>query len=300
MSKRKSRRKPDRRVTPRVPWPLRSLRLWMFVAWIGTFTVIAYGLHELEPFAQRANTPDTVIEWVGVPEWLNDANWQHVLPELEARINLHPDTDPYDDRVCPYVAERLAGSAWVAAVRRVSKQSDGRVKVRAEFRKPFAMIERDGIAYLVDQEGVRLPLQYASSGLNRGGWLAIRGVASRVPELGRPWPGDDVAGGLKLARFLYRAETAGRTPFRDEIRAIDVRNFDGRKSQWAGRLQLVTINPRSYIHWGLPPGEEYDIESSAELKLAMLGELYLAEGHLPDQGPIDLRAEDGIALGDPE
>jgi len=272
----------------------------MTVAWVGTFAVIAYGLHELEPYARRANTADTVIEWVRAPEWLNDENWQHVLPELEARINLHPDTDPYDDRVCPYVAERLVGSSWIEAVRRVTKQSDGRVKVYADFRKPFAMIEQNGIACLVDREGVRLPQQWASSGLNRSGWLAIRGVAVRAPNLGRRWPGDDVAAGLKLARFLYRAEAAGRTPFRDEIRAIDVSNFDGRRNRRAGRLQLVTINPQSYIHWGLPPGEEYDIEIVAEMKLARLCGLHAAAGCLPNKGPIDLRAEDGIGLGDPE
>lgn len=289
-----------RRAAPRIPWPLRSLRAWMALAWIGTFAVIAYGLHDLEPYARRANTADTVIEWVRAPEWLNDENWRHVLPELEARINLHPDTDPYDDRVCPYVAERLVGSSWIEAVRRVSKQSDGRVKVYADFRKPFAMIEQNGIAYLVDREGVRLPQQWASSGLNRSGWLAIRGVAARAPNLARRWPGNDVAAGLKLARFLYRAEAVGRTPFRDEIRAIDVSNFDGRKNRRAGRLQMVTINPQSYIHWGLPPGEEYDIEITAEMKLARLCGLHAAAGRLPDKGPIDLRAEDGIGLGDPE
>ena len=272
----------------------------MAAAWIGTFAVMAYGLHELDPYARRANKAETVIEWVGAPEWLNDENWRHVLPKLEARIDLHPDTDPYDDRVCPYVAERLTGSSWIAAIRRVSKQSDGRVKVHADFRKPFAMIEQSGVAYLVDETGVRLPQQWASSGLNRSGWMAIRGVAARPPEAGERWPGDDVAAGLKLARFLYWAEMKDRIPFRDEIKAIDVSNFEGRKSPRAGRLQLVTINPQSYIHWGLPPGEEYDIETTAEMKLAMLCRLHAAEDRLPNKGPIDVRAEDAVVLGDPK
>jgi hypothetical protein len=275
----------------------------MAVAWLGTFAVVAYGLRELEPYAQRASTADTVIEWVDTPEWLNDENWQHVLLELEDRIDLHPDTDPYDDRVCPYVAERIAGSSWLSAVRQVSKQSDGRVKIHADFRKPFALVEQHGVAYLVDQTGVRLPQQWASSGVNRCGWMAIRGVGARPPASGEQWPGEDVAAGLKLARFLYWAETKNRIPFRDEIRAIDVSNFDGRKSARAGRLQLITINPRSYIHWGLPPGEEYgydgNIESTAEMKLAMLCGLHEAKGRLPDKGPIDVRSEDAIVLGDP-
>jgi hypothetical protein len=304
VSRSKGRRSPDGRRRLRAPWPLRSLQAWMGAAWIGTFAVMAYGLHQLEPYAQRMNTANTVIEWVATPEWLNDQNWRHVLPELEAHVNLHPDTDPFDDRVCPYVAERLKGSPWISTVRRVSKQSDGRVKVSADFRKPFAMIECRGIAYLVDETGVRLPQQWASRGLNRGGWMAIRAVAAPPPPPGERWPGEDVAAGLKLASFLYRAETKDRIPFRDEIRAIDVGNFDGRRNPRAGRLQLVTTNPQSYIHWGLPPGEEYgydgNIESTAEMKLAMLCRLHAAEGHLPDKGPIDVRAEDAIVLGDPK
>ena len=296
----KTRRKSRKRATgPDLSW-LRSARTWMAVAWMGTFAVIAYGLNRLDPHAQRIVTGDTEIEWVEPPSWLSDENWKDVLPKLEDRIDLPSDTDPYDDRVCPYVAERLAGSAWIAQVRRVTKQNDGVVKVYSNFRKPFAMIEQAGVAYLVDAAGVRLPMEWAARSVNRSVWLTIRGVAARVPERGHRWAGDDVAAGLKLARFLYAAEDAGRADFREEILAIDVGNFKGRRNPRAGRLQLVTINPQSYIHWGLPPGEEYGIESSAELKLEFLRELYVRVGRLPDQGPIDIRAEDVIGLGEPD
>lgn len=283
----------------RLGW-LRSARTWMLVAWLGTFAAVAYGLQQLEPYAWRIDTGDMVVEWVGPAPWLHEANWEHVLPELEARIDLDPRTDPYDERVCPWVASRLAGSAWVERVRRVTKQSDGRVKIDADLRKPFAMVECGRTAYLVDDAGVRLPEQWASRDVNRRGWLVIRGVGGPVPRPGEPWPGEDLAAGLKLARFLYRAEAVGRVPFRESIAAIDVGNFRGRQSPRAGWLQLVTINPRSYIHWGLPPGEEFDIESSAELKLAMLCKLYVADGRFPETGWIDVRADDGIGFGGPE
>jgi hypothetical protein len=292
-----------RDVRPRAVGPrlklLRSPRTWITVAWLGTFAVVAYGLHELEPYVHRISTSDMVVEWIGTPEWLHDANWKHVLPQLEARINLHPKTDPYDKRVCPYVAERLAGSSWVERLRRVTKQIDGRVKVYADFRKPFAMVERNGIAYLVDETGVRLPEQWASKDINRAGWWLIQGAAEPVPEPGQRWPGEDLAAGLKLARFLYRAESGGALPFRDALRAIDVSNFGGRMDAWAGRLQLVTINPESCIHWGYPPGEEYDTESSAERKLQHLRTAY-QKGRLPDRKPIDVRDEDRIGWVEPE
>lgn len=300
MSRTAARRRPARdRGIPR-PSILRSARLWMFFVWLGTFAVVAYGLHQLEPYARSIKTGDMRIEWVGAPDWLQDENWRHVLPELEARIAVDPEWQPYDDRVCPYFAECLAGSSWIERVRSVTKQNDGRVKIYADFREPFAWIESGGVAYLVDSAGVRLPQQWASSVINRAGWLVISGARAAPPRLGHRWAGEDVAAGLKLARFLYRNETEKHMPFRKEVAAIDISNFRGNRDPRAGRLKLLTINPQSYIHWGLPPGEEYDIESAAELKLGMLCRLYAKEGRLPDRGPIDVRADDGIGFGEPD
>jgi hypothetical protein len=279
---------------------LSSPRLWIIVAWIGTFAVIAKGLHKLDPIVRQIKDGDTRIVWVGVPDWLQTENWRYLLDDLEHLVNLNPDTDPYDDRVCPWVAETLSASPWISQVRKVSKQLDGQVRVYADFRRPYAAIEHDGMAYLIDEVGVRLPEQWPAYAVNRGGWLVLRGVKAATPELGQRWVGQDVVAGLKLVSFMYRAELAQRLPFRKEIHAIDVGNFDGKRDRRAGRLQLITKNPESYIHWGLPPGEEYGIESTAEAKIAMLTTLFNAAGCLPDQGPIDVRTENLIGIGSPE
>ena len=304
MSRKKNTRTTRRRgnskknAEPRLRF-LTSLRTWIVVAWIGTFSVVAYGLHQLEDYAYDVSVVDARIEWANPPQWLSEANWQHVLPSLERQINLPEETDLYLDSVCPYVAEGLAGSAWIEELQRITKQSDGTIRIFAKFRKPFAMIERHGTAYLVDRHGVRLPEQWSAGALNRGGWIVIRGVEVAVPNPGEKWDGEDLAAGLKLAAFLYQMETAGQLPFRDEIRAIDVSNFDGRRNRRDGHLQLVTTNAGSYIHWGMAPGAEYGVEATAGRKLAMLRELYARAGRFPDRGPIDVRGEDGIRFGQP-
>jgi len=162
---------------------LRSGRLWSALAWTAALGAAAWGLAALEPRVRRINTAPTVIEWVGVPEWLNYESFRDVLPALEQAVGLDPQTDPYDPRVCPYVAERVAASPWVAGVYRVSKQADGRVRVRAEFRKPFAWVRKGLVAYLVDEHGVRLPREVAAADINRSDWWVIEGVAA--PALGR-------------------------------------------------------------------------------------------------------------------
>ncbi len=276
----------------------RSAAVSIALLWLVSLLGAGYGLHRLEPYVRRTNTAPVKIAWVGVPQWLTEPYWKHILGRLEQRIDLDPLTDPYDSRVAAYVGQRLAGSAWVERVREVLVQQDGRVAVRAEFRKPFAMIEKNAVAYLVDSAGVRLPMGFRSRGVNREGWLVIEGVSARPPEPGRRWIGRDAAAGLRLARFLVNAEDAGNLPFRKEIVAIDVSNFDGRRDRRAGALQIVVRNPRCVIHWGLAPGEEGGVEASPQRKLAMLNALYAARGGLPDR-PIDVRSEDAILLGRP-
>jgi len=298
------RRGAGRRIAPGDldPPPARAgaLRLWMAAAWLGALAVVAYGLHQLEPYARCIKLGDTRVEWVNPPGWLADENWQQVLPQLEARISLHPDTDPFDDQVCPYVAAQLSGSSWIAGIRRITKQTDGRVRIHADFRKPFALVEKNGLAHLVDDQGVRLPEQWPAHRINRSGWWVIQGVTAPVPQAGAHWPGADLDAGLSLARFLYRAEAAGQMPFRSRVRAIDVSNFAGQVDPRGGRLRLVTGQPRGYIHWGLPPGEEYGIEIKAELKLARLRERFDELRQLPDGSTIDVRWEKGIGIGAPE
>ena len=278
--------KPERR-------PLRWLlapRLWIVLGWVGAFGAVAYGLQRLEPHARAVQKQPTHIEWVGLPEWLESDNWRHVLPNLEASLAIFPDTDMYDGRVCPYVAQEVAKSAWIERVSRVTKQSDGVIRVHADFRKPYVIIEQGATAYLVDEQGIRLPEAWPVSAINRAGWLVVRGVQAGKPSAGNRWRGDDLAEGLKLARFLYRAETEDRLQFRACLAAIDVSNYRGRRNPSAGHLQIVTNNPPNCIYWGLPPGEEYDIEGSAELKLAKLNKLYTELGQMPERGPLDVRS----------
>jgi len=273
---------------------LRRGGTWGLLAWLAALGGAAYGLHRLEPYALSRNANPTRIEWGELPAWLSEPDWRFVLSDLEARLETAEGPFSavvlHDENVCPYVAAQLGSSAWIERIERVSKRSDGRVRVQARFRQPFALVEHSGVLYLVDESGVRLPLRRPVD------TLVIRGVRAAAPAPGQAWAGGDVAAGLKLAGLLQRAKAAGQAPFWRELRAIDVSNWDGRKLPAAGRLQLITDNPQSYIHWGAVPGEEYGVEAKAEHKLAALATLYLRQGRFPDDGPIDVRDENRIDI----
>ncbi|MCA9244871.1 MAG: hypothetical protein KDA32_13010, partial [Phycisphaerales bacterium] len=88
--------------------------------------------------------------------------------------------------------------------------------------------------------------------------------------------------------FLDRALHAGRLPFHAWIKAIDVSNAGGPEDP--SFIKLITINPGSYINWGLAPGSEYKVDISASEKLNDLGRLFELFGQtLPAYGPIDVR-----------
>ncbi len=271
----------------RIPW-----RGWLVLAWVGAAAASAFGLHRLDQFVQHTLPVErnTRVEFDDLPGWLSDPGMKAaILDQVHAQLALGilPDTNIHDAKVCPYVVGQLSSSGWVSRVRSVAKVADGRIVVRADFRKPFAFIEYKQQCYLIDAEGVRLPPKgIVEDSVNRADWLVIAGVEVAPPPPGARWPGPDIEAALALAKTLYDAHAAGKLPFRRELRAIDVSRFDPR----IGGLRLITTNPQSYIIWGLAPGQEYDVESNAEQKVAGLVTLFDANnGRLPTEYPIDVR-----------
>jgi len=268
---------------------LRSAALWRGLGWTCVIVLSAIGLRRVDAFARTLDQPPTRLVWVNLPAWLSEPPWDRILAELETAPDggslLYPDTDIYDPRVCRFVYECLARSPWIEHVRRVWKQRDGRVHVEADFRQPFAAIEKDGLAYLVDVGGVRLPYEWRAEFDGPRAWLRLYGVRGRVPPVGSPWPGSDVRAGLRLVRYLYRVANEGRAPFFEELRGVDVSEYDEK----LGNLRIVTIYPRISIRWGHLPGKEYGVEAPAEAKVAALRRLVEQWGGLPNRHSFSVR-----------
>ena len=294
--KRTVRKTTRRRQHEESPWlsranlkPIMVVMLWLF-----SFTGIAYGLYRLEPYARDANgNGEWQLKWIDVPATLD--KW--TLGEIEQETDLYDlrpifASDVYSPDLCQRLHDALKKSPWIAEVHRVSKQADGVVEVRADIREYLTFVVRDRMGYLVDKSGVRLPRTDQESFLSQyKEMIVIEGVQAPVPPMGQPWENTAVAGGLKLVKFLNARCPTGLI---DSIKAVDVSNYNDRLNGRDGWLRIRTIHPGSYILWGLPPGEEDEIECLAERKLEMLWSLYSRDGQLPDHGIIDVRAEDEI------
>lgn len=262
--------------------------LWLFSAF-----AVVFGLHTLDARARDLQSRDPVrLEWLRLPDWLLAPEQRDLIDEISAQAGLYGDEDLAAPDVCARVASNLAASPWVERVNRVSKQP-GLVRVDADIRKPLTMVEHAGTAYLIDDKGVRLPPSLRASELDRDAWLTITGASSPPPPVGELWPGQDLAAGVKLVRLINDRSSAGLLASRADLRRVDVSNF-GKRFVRDGQLRIETSAPACIIHWGMPPGEEYNIESPAERKLAMLDQYWRYKGgRLGDDGPIDLRDPNG-------
>lgn len=275
------------------------LRAGMIALWAITLAGAGYGLKRADAAAARVVHDDTRIEWVNKPAWLDGEEWREVLADLEQIHGIYPDTDILDSRVAAYVGERLQASPWIERLDRVSTVNDGRIRVYATFRRPFSLVESDGMAYLIDENAVRLPKQKRVSEIDYQQWLTIQGVREPMPQIGQAWPGADLSDGIKLMKWLTRTrqlDPANPPAIRSQLRSISVTNHGHRKNRWDGELQLITINPKVCIHWGMPPQEEYAIEAPAQKKLAGLL-LPEALAWIQSGQSIDLRGEKTVPVG---
>ncbi len=288
--------------------PAAQRGLLYLLTWIVVIGAACFGLARLRPYAELLTYPAQFrLKWANLPAWLIDADGQPSaeLSTIEWSAGITPDCELLAGGKLDEIAGALLSSPWIESVRRLSAQRDGVILVDAQIRTPAALVvppgtggQRPREAYLVDQRGVRLPMKAPLEALDalsrdpKRAWFSITGVKAPPPPEGQAWLGEDLGAGLRLVLFLNQARTRGLLPFRAALRAVDVANFDGRAERYDGKLRIRTIHPRAYIDWGLPPGEEYNIEADPELKLRMLRAYHDQFGYLPDNGVIVLRWPD--------
>jgi len=218
-----------------------------------------------------AVTPHHVV-LTSRPGWMSPM----LTEELQQLVSNCITADPLRGQSLEQAASVLANSAWVAAVKRVRRETDGRIIVDAVYRAPTALIEwRDGYR-LVDNFGIRLPGLYLDHQVDQLEMPIITGATSGPSSPGNLWPGEDVQAGLKLVAMLKNER------FASQIRAYDVSGRDERNRM---RLALQTFNG-GLVRWGLPPGDEQSLEPDARIKLQWLAAIHRQRGQIDAGGKI--------------
>lgn len=240
-------------------------------------TAAIIGLDSLRDRVQALpeNNPEIKVELVVTPEdnWIEVEGWG---PRILSAVRV-PDNASWTDRdLLENLATQMTDSGWVAKVDAVTRGADGMIRIACDYRRPVAMVLVDGddipvegrrydeYYIAVDQQGCRLPWVYTRVG--DSGWIRIVGAKpgpdSPVPEIGKPFTGDDVVAGIRLASLIFKQN------FALKISAIDVTNFRGRRNPRADRI-LVRPLRGAYFHWGSAIGEEFE-EPAVEDKLRLI------------------------------
>ncbi len=243
----------------------------------------AVGLRWLEQrvVAPMPDRSPRVIQWVGLPTWLQAPANRHIVDRLSQACGLSAEDRLLDPHLAERVARRLEDPAlaWIAKVHRVELRPDGTVSVACEFREPIAWVRHNGACYLLSSDGVRLPGEYSPARVTDPGLTLLDGVLTEAPPAGYEWLGADVDAGLRVLR-----EISARS-FRHQVRRVLVDNVRGRRNPQRPQIELETDSPTARIGWGRPPGEEDGMEISAEQKLALLESMFRQSGRIDMNRP---------------
>jgi len=128
---------------------------------------------------------------------------------LELRRQVAPalqGASVFDRNLCRRVHDALAASPWVLHVQSVQRRLPNKLRVQVVFRQPAGLVEAGGVSYMVDADGLWLPLrlfQPPEAWARVGVPAIVSGKLSGRPREGRSWDGvPGVAVGARLTLFL--------------------------------------------------------------------------------------------------
>lgn len=250
-------------------WRMRALKLAVVIAAAAAGYV---GLDRLNRWVLASADGDRParIVLVDVPPDLYAEVSQRV-----GRLNGASFSSP---TLCADVAAAVEATGWVKSVVRVQRHSDHRVEVHCEYRAPFALVHSSTGLLLVDDDGVRLPGVYAVD----PAFKMIQGVDSLPPDPGQKWAAADLQAGVELIKLL------GGESFSDQIVAVRVHNYAGRRDSRKPHIELATDRTGGRIIWGSGLGDEIEENTPAQ-KLELLRTNYRRFGHVDaDRRVIDV------------
>ena len=277
---------------------LRTVALWT-LACVCVVAAAGAGLKLLEAgilARQRAQPLREVrVRFLPRPAWLPDRLAREIAADL-----LPPGLDIRDAGAARLIHARAATNPWLTDLREVRKtggEAPGEVRldVCASFRRPIARAGRDGRYVYVDAAGVRLPESqvpkfvvrepgddgpgrlYLSEAdvpdgvrARRIHYVAIEGVGSEPPSVGRPWDAADLHAGLRLVRMVLDRPYAG------QITVVDVSNHGRRLGDRLPELRMFAQvgagSAPTEIRFGRFPDGPGDYVVAPERKLSYLDE----------------------------
>ena len=304
----RAKREPSR-VLERLRSPLARRAVWVAGIAAGCLAVyVGLCAMELWVLTHQAPAPRSLrLSLVGAPPWMPRSLRRSIVSDLAP-----PRQGTYDDLLARKISQRARKNPWIRAVHKVRRRpgpnpDEAVVELHARYRKAVARIRLGRqFAYVAD-DGVRVPAEQTPLwvGRLRGAGAAPRqvcfqrakevppgvhvrqihyfridGIRGAAPEIGQPWPGEDMAEAMKLIALIVRK------PYANQITIVDVRNHRWRISQEEPCLRMyaqIPNVPPTDIRFGRFAEAGGDFNVPADRKIAYLDQYTATHGVLAGQ-----------------
>lgn len=180
----------------------------------------------------------------------------------------------FDKGLPQEVARRLEKIPWVREVSSVRREFPDKLRVRLEMRQAVAVLKKEEVFYLLDEEGMVLPEAHFSWPQDQGKTPYIESKRLRVVTGGGQRLGDKgILAGIELVSFLKKNQVHKLM----DLRSVDVTGVGWGRSHGESDIVLWT-NSGVAVKWGCPPLCGHVDELSDEQKLKNLLSIVKTEG----------------------
>lgn len=156
----------------------------------------------------------------------------------------------------PALVGDLAGaygeSFWVKRVSRLRRSFPNRVDVELQLRMPVAQVKEGGRYWLVDMDGVLLPVEGGAKPFLKLPEIVgvTAGTMSGRPQVGEQWTDEGVVGGLGVMRAFWASPLSGVLPVSRVVVNTGVFKADGGVGRELRRRFEVVTESGAVVRWG--------------------------------------------------
>jgi hypothetical protein len=259
---------------------------------LGLFAGLALGRSSLQALAAetRAGEVKVAFDWPPLP-----AQAAAALPPGAINTWLDPQTrdvlerltlaeltdDPFDGGSLAKAHAALANTGWFSSGLTLAREAGGVVRVRGNWRPPYAVVRSRGTDRLVTYAGEALDKLYEPG---QSGLVVVLNPSREAPARpGEAWPGGDVQPALVLAEFLR--QNLAPAAFA-QVEGIDAADY-----LRGGRRQFViVVRGGGRVTWGGPVDVPLPGEEPSGVKVKHLATLHQRTGRIDAGRPnIDVR-----------
>ncbi len=183
-----------------------------------------------------------------------------------------------------------AKSVWVKKVVKMRRRFPNRIDVELQLRMPVAQVKSDGLYWLVDADGILLPVRGQEEAFPR--LPEILGVTSGMirgrPEYGGLWSDEGVRGGLGIMRAFWASPLMEAMPIARVVVNAGVFKAGNNAKEIRRRFEVVSASG-AVVRWGTYNEAEVEEELTSLEKMWHLQKLLQDEAALKPGVCFDVR-----------